>query len=212
MRPADPANLVAMALQILECLGITGRFIVVCTVNLVLILTVICNVAVITPVPTHAATSSDSESTDPTSDLGGSSGNHVAGDGRQEHALRQLAPGWRRVWKNLEEPLSPPMAWHFLPEQAYNPAEMEDPLKEGCLVYVKKRELVLMMFWGLAYTYQACIQHPQRSWSDPGSEGIQMDIGAKPETQDRSLLLMVGYPFKDDLVDYRGKCTTLSVI
>lgn len=204
-----------MALWLLERPGVTEMFIVVRTVNLVLILTVICNGNNYTATSAlHTATSSDSESTDPSSDLGVSSGNHLAGNGRQECALRQLAPGWHGVWENLGrclEPFSPPMAWEFLPEQAYNPSEMADHLKEGCLVAVKKREWLLVLCWDPAYTYQACVQHRPRSWRVPGSEVIQMDTVAKPETQCRRLLLKVGFPLEDDLVDYRGK-RTLSVI
>ena len=38
-----------------------------------------------------------------------------------------------------------------------------------------------------------------------------MDTVAKPETQCRHLLLMVKYHLKDDLVDCRGKSTTVLV-
>lgn len=145
------SNLVAVASRFLEHPGVTKTFIVVCTVNLVLILTVFV-VVIIVPschqCPAHAATSTDSESTDPNSDLGGSSGNHPAGDGRRERALRQPAPEWHGVWENLGrclEQFLPPMACEFLPEQACNPAEMADHLKEGCLVSAKKRERLLVL-------------------------------------------------------------------
>lgn len=84
--------------------------------------------------------------------------------------------GCGRIWAGAYSHFHLLMAWDFLPEQAYNPAEMEDHPKEGCLVYVKKRERFLVLCWD-----QACVQRSQRSWSVTGSEGIQMDTGAKPE-------------------------------
>lgn len=69
-----------------------------------------------------------------------------------------------------------------------------------------------MLCWDLAYAYQACVQRRQKSWRVPGSEGMQTDTVTKPETQCRHLLLKVGYPLKDDLVDCGGRWTTLFVI
>lgn len=118
------------------------------------------------------------------------------------------------AWENLGRCLewfSPPTAWEFLPEEACNPAEMTDHLKEGCPVSAEKRERLLGLCWDLADAYQACVQQPQRSWRVPGSEGVQTDTVAKPETQCRHLPLKVECPLEDDLVDYRGKGTTLSV-
>ena len=60
------------------------------------------------------------------------------------------------------------MAWEFTPEQARNPVEMADHLKEECLAYTEDRQRLLVLCWGLAYAYQACVQHPERSKSVSG--------------------------------------------
>lgn len=56
-------------------------------------------------------------------------------------------------------------------------------MKEGCLAYTKDRDRLLVLCWGLAYAYQACVQYPERSKRVSGSKDIEMDAVAKSETQ-----------------------------
>lgn len=75
------------------------------------------------------------------------------------------------------------MAWEFTPEQAQNHVEMANHLKEACLAYIKDRQRLLVLCWGLAYAYHACVQHPERSKRVSGSINIQVDAVANPDTQ-----------------------------
>ncbi|KAK4806757.1 hypothetical protein QYF61_005553 [Mycteria americana] len=71
------------------------------------------------------------------------------------------------------------MVWDFTPQQAWNPVEVAEHLKKGCLAFTKEIQL-LALCWGQAYAYRACVCVGKRV---SGSEALQTESVAKPETQ-----------------------------
>lgn len=124
--------------------------------------------------------SSNSESSQASSNLRGTSSNQSLGDDTQESALREQVPREQGMQENLGRCLgqySPLMAKEFTPKQPRNPGEKADHLQEGCLAYTKDRD-----FWHRV-GYQACVPHPGRGNRISGSKEKQMDAAAESEIQ-----------------------------
>ena len=62
---------------------------------------------------------------------------------------------------------------------------------------------LLALCWGLAYAYRATVQHPQGGERVSGSEDIQTDTVAKPETQPSTVAPIVKKK------QWKGKSTQL---
>ena len=110
--------------------------------------------------------------------------NQPIGNATQGCVLRQPIYGWPGAWENLGTCLEcfSPLVWDFVPERVWNPVEVANHMKKGCLAHTKEMQ-ILALCCDIAYTYRACVLHPQRGKRVSASEDIQMNTMVKPETQ-----------------------------